>query len=84
MLLLLFLAASAAGDGAARGPGKAGAATSGQLWQPLSRVYQAPAAAAAAPALPEAPRRCSKAAVVTTINPPTDAIRSVAGPPAGV
>ena len=80
-MLRLFLAASTAGDGAVRGPGKAGAATSGQLWQPLSRVYQAPAAAAAAPALPEAPRRCSKAAVVTTINPPTDAIRSVAGGP---
>ena len=57
------------------------AATSGQLWRPLSRTYQAPATAAAARPLPEAPRRCRKAAVVTTINAPTDAIRSVAAAP---
>ena len=67
--------AAAAGGNAVRELGEASAATSGQLWRPLSRTYQAPATAAAARPLPEAPRRCRKAAVVTTINAPTDAIR---------
>ena len=73
--------AAAAGGNAVRELGEASAATSGQLWRPLSRTYQAPATATAARPLPEAPRRCRKAAVVTTINAPTDAIRSVAAAP---
>ena len=64
--------------------GAASAATSGSRWTPLvgaaRRVYSPGAAPVAGP-FPPPPRRCPRAAVVTTINAPTDAIRAVAATP---
>jgi len=61
--------------------GAASAATSGAKWTPDHRVYDAPEARSELGALPAPPRACPRAAVVTTINAPTDAIKTAADTP---
>ena len=65
--------------------GASTAATSGKLWRPLHRLYNATGATAQMvgnpEALPPPPRMCRRAAVVTTINAPAAAIEAVADAP---
>ena len=87
LLLLSTLSLIAAIEATARVLGAASAATSGHRWTPLVgdalRVYSpgaVPVSDGAGP-FPPPPRRCRRAAVVTTINAPTNAIRAVAASP---
>lgn len=63
--------------------GESSSATSGHLWHALNRSYSSTTASLEPPMpLPlQPPRKCERAAVVTTINEPSDAIRAFAHAP---